>query len=288
MKIVINCNYQKANYLFNWMLNDVKENTKDIDFDIEYYINMPKKEFINNNIINIFIHYINTNTGNIKVEIPNHYGLAKIGNTLVNNLKENQEYLRYLLGTNAVIEDKVLRDELYIDISLPRNKVFHQQGVNFVKELGISIMNLVKPFGYNYTPTAYNAAYELLELEEEPKESNQLPINIETPWNKNQQEHTKVSEEPVQTLTVEEELDNLMDEFEEVNLPDISQMRHLTPEEQKSYNETIDNMSEDTGVKLFDYINEDPVKEEPQKHNNPQKSVFNNNKNKNKKKNKNK
>lgn len=285
MEIVINSNYQKANYLFKWMLNDIRENTKGLNFNIEYFVNAPKKEINKFNVINIFIHYINRNTGNIKVEIPNHYGLAKIGNTLVNNLKGNQDYLLYLLGTNAVIEDKVLRDDLYIDISLPRNKVFHQQGVTFVKELGIAIMNLARPFDYDYKPSVYNAGYELLEMEESIREDNQPETReIETNWTQNQEGHTNEAEQPTHNPTVEEEIDSLMDEYEEVQLPDISEMRNLTPEEQKAVNQAIDAISEDTGVQLF----EEPIVEEPQKPNNTQKSVFNSNKNKNKKKNKNK
>lgn len=304
MKFVINTNYEKAGHLLAWIIKDIEANLPKDSIEILQTVNHPDFSKVNKSkgepyIINLLVNYIDKSTGAINIDIPNNYILSTIGNNLVRNLKEKREYLMYLTNTIAVVENKVSREDLSIRLILPKSKIFHQQGTQLIEEIGIAVMSVLDPLN-PYTPSQFKLSSELMEEMIEsliPEEANQREYSSQyTMLNKEVQESLPNDineEENHKPKTVEEDLDDLMSDFEEVDLDSIPRepvtaeppkglfedMRDLTEEEEKSYVEALENNSEPTGEKLF---------KEESNHNNrqPQKSVFGGNKNKKKNKNK--
>lgn len=304
MKFVINTNYEKAGHLLAWIIKDIEANLPKDSIEILQTVNHPDFSKVNKSkgepyIINLLVNYIDKSTGAINIDIPNNYILSTIGNNLVRNLKEKREYLMYLTNTIAVVENKVSREDLSIRLILPKSKIFHQQGTQLIEEIGIAVMSVLDPLN-PYTPSQFKLSSELMEEMIEsliPEEANQREYSSQYAMlNKEVQESLPNDineEENHKPKTVEEDLDDLMSDFEEVDLDSIPRepvtaeppkglfedMRDLTEEEEKSYVEALENNSEPTGEKLF---------KEESNHNNhqPQKSVFGGNKNKKKNKNK--
>ncbi len=305
MKFVINTNYEKAGHLLAWIIKDIEAYLPKDSIEILQTVNHPIYSKVNRKkgepyIINLLVNYIDKSTGAINIDIPNNYMLSTIGNNLVRNLKEKREYLMYLTNTIAVVENKVSREDLSIRLILPKSKIFHQQGTQLIEEMGVAIMSVLDPLN-PYTPSQFKLSSELMEemieslIPEEAKQNQREYKYQYVMLNKEDKElniNNKV--EKVQNpKTVDEEIDDLMSDFEEVDLDSIPRepvtaeppkglfedMRNLTEEEEQSYVEALENNSEPTGEKLFKEGNN-------QNNHQPQKSVFGGNKNKKKNKNK--
>lgn len=283
MKFVINTNYEKANHLLAWIIKDIKGSLPVGTLEMYQTLNHPEFSKVRKDkgepyVINLLVNYIDKATGAINIDIPNNYMLSTIGNNLVRNLKENGDYLMYLTNTLAVVDNKVSREDLSIRIILPKSKIFHQQGTQLIEELGIAIMSVLDPFK-PYKPNPFKLAYESMEefIDMIPEESIKRQIEMEYTIKKEDIVQVPPEYQPeelrLQPKTLDDEIDDLMSDFEEVDLEEIKR-EPITAEPPKG---------------LFEEKKEEPVEEKKPNTPQPQKSVFGgNNNNKNKKKNKNK